>query len=215
MSSFLDSLRLWIYPNVPASRKFTAVETLGLRTAKETVAEEILDEAKDLSKIPFERADAAERRATTLQGAVAIAASFSLAAGTLVAGADKIGSHAWRIVFAAVFGLVVTAFVLAGVLALQVTSRIGYWKYPDDEGRLRERARLDVEQARVERIIDLLQTYGENDALARWKVSRATWAARVFRVALLLVLLLAGLFVGYVAATGGTAGHTTTVTTTR
>jgi hypothetical protein len=195
-----SSIFKWVYPPIPPTTKFAHVEALGLEGAVEDVAGEILDEARELSKIPFERADAAERRATTLQGAVVIAATFSLAAGTLVAGTDKVHSHVWRIVFAIVFGFVVTAFVAAGVIALQVTGKIDSWHYPDDERLFSERTKLNPANAKLARAGELLRVYGANEALASWKINLATRSARAFRIALGLLCLLAVLFIAYVAS---------------
>jgi hypothetical protein len=189
----------WIYPDVPAPTKFTAGVARELLPREPDVVAEILDEATELFRVPYERADSAERRATTLQGAVAIAATFTLAAGTLVTDADKVGSHAWRVVFAVAIAFVVLAFVIAGVVALQATSRIDAWRYPDERERFLQMKTQGVEDIRAARALALLQAYGENDQLAGWKIRRTTLAARWFRIALLLLLAFAGLFVIYVA----------------
>ena len=189
----------WIYPDVPAPTKFTTDVTRELVPLEPAGVAEILDDARELFRVPFERADAAERRATTLQGAVAIAATFTLAAGSLVTDADKVGSHGWRVAFAVAIAVVVFAFVIAGVVALQATSRIDAWSYPDEQERFLQMKTQRVEDIRTGRALALLQAYGENDQLAAWKIHRTTLAARWFRIALLLLLAFAGLFVIYVA----------------
>jgi hypothetical protein len=161
------------------------------------VAAEILEEAQELSQTAIEQGGAAERRATTLQGAVAIAATFSLAAGTLVAESDKIASQTWRVVFAVVVAAVVLAFVGAGVVALQATSKLEKWHDPDDEARFAERVGVGLAEARMNRAEELLEAYGHNKELAEWKITRASLAASWFRTALGLLLFLAGVFVTY------------------
>jgi len=168
---------------------------------KPEVARELLEDARELFKAPVDRGTIAERRATTLQGAVAIAATFTLAAGTIVAEKDKIPSHTWRVVFAVLVALVVLAFVGAGILALQATSRIEAWRDADDEAGFGTRARLDVAEARMARAHELLVAYGENEALATWKIERAHLAAVWFRSALGLLVALAAAFVVYAATT--------------
>lgn len=185
-----------IYPDVPPAIRFVDDFTLPVPT-NPAVAGEILEEAKDLFKSAIERGGAAERRATTLQGAVAIAATFSLAAGTLVAETDKVPSQAWRVLFAVVVAAVVLAFVVAGVVALQATSRIEKWHEPDDPASFAERANADLANAQINRATELLHAYGHNEALARWKIRRATLAARWFRSALGLLVVLAVVFVTY------------------
>ena len=189
--------RAWGYPPTPPATRFTC--GLNVPVPTDGVAREILEEAQELFKIPLARGEAAERRATTLQGAVAIAATFSLAAGSLLAEADKVHSQLWRVVFAVVLALIVFCFVVAGVVGLQATSKISAWQDPADERRFAERADASVAEAQMARANELLVTYGQNHALAEWKIKRATLAARWFRAALGLLLLLAVLFFCYVA----------------
>jgi uncharacterized protein (TIGR02118 family) len=183
------------YPHTPPPTRFVKF-TLPVPDNPE-VAAEILEEAQELSQTAIEQGGAAERRATTLQGAVAIAATFSLAAGTLVAESDKIASQTWRVVFAVVVAAVVLAFVGAGVVALQATSKLEKWHDPDDEARFAERVGVGLAEARMNRAEELLEAYGHNKELAEWKITRASLAASWFRTALGLLLFLAGVFVTY------------------
>jgi hypothetical protein len=90
------------------------------------------------------------------------------------------------------------AFVVAGVVALQATSRLSCWQYPDDLTRFVDLKTLSVAEARIARAVALLSAYGQNANLASWKIKRTTLAARWFRGALLLLLGFAVLFVFYV-----------------
>lgn len=188
--------RKHVYPDVPPPTRF--VRGLDVPPDYEPdVAREILEEAQELFKVPVEHGAAAERRATTLQGAVAIAATFTLAAGTLVADTSKIPSDVWRLIFAGGVAAVVVAFVGTGIVALEATSRISRWRDPNKEEGFAERAGLKLPAAQMARASELLVAYGENEALAAWKIERTSRAASWFRIALLLLVCLAFLFVAY------------------
>jgi hypothetical protein len=105
-------------------------------------------------------------------------------------------------VFAVAIAVVVLAFVIAGVAALQATSRINRWRCPDEEERLVRMASEGVAEARIARATALLRAYGENCELAGWKIHRTTLAARWFRRALLLLVGFSVLFVAYVVCAG-------------
>lgn len=110
---------------------------------------------------------------------------------------DKVPSQSWRVVFAAFVAVVVLAFAVAGVIALQATSRIDRWRDANEEQGFAVRARLNLAEAQLARANELLVAYGENEVLARWKIRRTSLAAWWFRAALLLLIALAGLFVAY------------------
>jgi hypothetical protein len=114
-----------------------------------------------------------------------------------VADKDKVPSDGWRVVFAVFVAAVVVAFVGAGIFALEATSKIKDWWDANDEGRLAKRARLDFAAAQMDRANELLVAYGENEALAAWKIERTSLAAGWFRVALALLVGLALLFIIY------------------
>src|ERR1700753_1417159 len=67
-----------------------AVRLARLQTDDPGVAREILEEARRLSDGVFVSAEGVERRATTLQGVVSIAATLAVAAGALLLDPTKI-----------------------------------------------------------------------------------------------------------------------------
>lgn len=158
-----------------------------LKTASPGVADAILAEAERVALEPFERAEGAERRATTLQGAIAIAASFGIAAGALLLDTNKIHSHEWRQAFAAISLGFVFCLVASGFRAVSAVYRVHRWSYPDSE-KIFTRAQMDPSEAKTHRAASLLRTVSRNQAIARWKVAYMRAAAWWFRLALVFLL---------------------------
>lgn len=167
-----------------------------LKTDDDNVAAALLDEAEKIASEPFERAEGAERRATTLQGAVAIAASFGIAAGAFLLDTNKIGSAGWRQLFAIVSFGFVFCLVAAGFRAVGAVYRVHEWRFPDAE-QIYERAGMTAADARTMRAAALLRTVARNHAIARWKVACMRAAAWWFRLALVFLLADALLLVLY------------------
>jgi hypothetical protein len=124
----LKPLRDYIFvpAQAPAGFAEQSLEALaaGLKTNDENVAKAILAEAEAIFQEPIDRIEGAERRATTLQGAVAIAASIAIAGAGLLLDPAKVGGQGWRVAF----GAMVLAFVLClaacAIRAVGATSRI-------------------------------------------------------------------------------------------
>jgi hypothetical protein len=134
-------------PHEELVRLLTPRKTAGKWDEERT--KEILDEAQSIFEQADERGQAAERRATTLQGAVAIAASLILAGGALLADPAKVQGDGWRIALAV--GLVAVTFclVVSGARALATTSRIHVYHAPTQTDVLR-RSGLPLPEARIE-----------------------------------------------------------------
>jgi hypothetical protein len=160
-------------------------------------SEEVLAEAQTLFDEPFERSDGIERRATTLQGAVAIAASFALAGGALLLDTGKVPSHGWRVALVIPYAITIVSLLACGLRALRATSRVLVWHYPHPEGVLRRAALPDAE-ARIGRAAELLHSAGRNQATVRYKVAQMRAAAHWFALALAALLVTAALFCAYV-----------------
>jgi hypothetical protein len=105
-----------------------------LRADEVEAAKETLDHVEEIAQGAVERAAAADRRATTIAGTVAIAASFTLTGGSLALDGNKWGDADARRWFA--IGLCVTsgAFVLSAFYALRalVATRVWHWSQPFD-----------------------------------------------------------------------------------
>lgn len=164
-------------------------------------AAELLSEAQDLYARAEERADSATTRATTLQGAVAIAASLLLAGAGLVLDQAKLQGTGWRIVFALLLFGATFSLVMSGLRALGATSTIQVWHRPTATAIVR-RAELSATEARIELAAETLVDYSFNTKIAAWKVAYLGAAAWWFRIALAALAVLALL-----VATYAVAGH--------
>jgi hypothetical protein len=174
-----------------------------IATADEPLATALLEEAQSHFDTAHDRAESAERRATTLQGAVAIAASLMFAGAALLLDSSKVRDTSWRVAFGVGLLLVITCLIMAGYRAVTATSRLYRWVFPWAEG-IYDHARLDATQVHVQRAADLLKSYGNNQAVATRKLEALRNAAIWFTRALVLIVVLAALLVAY-AAVGQTA----------
>ena len=177
-------------------------------------ATELLAEAQAIYERAEERAAGAQTRATTLQGAVAIAASLLLAGAALVLDQTELQGAGWRAAFAAMLFAVTASLVMCGVRALSATSTIHAWHRPT-AGEIVNRAKLDAPQAKAKLAAETLVDYSYNTKIAAWKVAYLGAAAWWFRVALACLLGLA-LLVGVYAVAGNSneATKTTSAITT-
>ena len=160
---------------------------------------ETLAEAQTLFDEPFARSDGIERRATTLQGAVAIAGSFALAGGALLLDTGKVPSHSWRVALVVPYAVTIVSLLACGLRALRATSRVLVWHYPHPEGVLNRVGKSD-DDARNERAAELLYCTGRNQATVRYKVAQMRAAAHWFALSLAALLVTAFLFCAYVIA---------------
>lgn len=140
---------------------------------------EVLDEANAIYAETKDRAESAERRATTLQGAAAIATSLLLSGGALLADPAKIRGDCWRVALALALVGVTFCLVMAGARALAVTSRIHVIHAPTATDILR-RSGLPAAQARIELAAETLKDAGYNTQVAAWKVAHLRAAAEWF-----------------------------------
>jgi len=150
-----------------------------------SVAQDVLELAQELFREVTERAEGAERRATTLLGAAAIAVSLTIGGAGLLL--DRHGvSGGWRVAisigyFASIASLIGTAVRAVRVLAVH------RWTRPDDEV-IFERAKGDIVEGRVLMSAQLLYAVGRNRPIARWKVAQFRASAWWFMVAIAALL---------------------------
>jgi len=155
-------------------------------------ATELLAEAQAIYERAENRAAGAQERATTLQGAVAIAASLLLAGAALVVGQTTLEGSCWRGAFAAVLFAVTASLVMCGLRALSATSTIHRWHRPT-AGEIVGRAGLGAPEAKARLAAETLVDYSYNTKIAAWKVAYLGAAAWWFRVALVFLVALAAL----------------------
>ncbi|MCW2626463.1 MAG: hypothetical protein QOF66_4888 [Mycobacterium sp.] len=126
-----------------------------------------LDQAKAVAQTAVDRAAAADRRATTIAGAVAIAASFTLSGAGVVLGKSSLPD--WAVKASAVMiALITVLFVLSAVYALRALAgrrgRTWHWETPYTLER--DRVELTDVQRLTKRSADLL-----NDFAFNWEIS--------------------------------------------
>jgi hypothetical protein len=188
-----------------------------LRTGDVDLAAEILGEAEVAYARLQDRVDSAERRATTLQSASAIAASLTLTAAGLLVDSTKLRGWLWPLLFGAAVTYITFALAMCAWRATLASSRVHHWMTPGDRDVL-ERPRQSVALARTERAAALLASIGGNQRFARYKVAmlRAStdWILRAL-VALFLLAVLAAVYgiVGPEAATTTVTGPPTSTAT--
>jgi hypothetical protein len=185
--------------------------TTGDAAAKAEQAADLLAEAESTYARAEDRAAGATSRATTLQGAVAIATSLLLAGAGLVVDQAKLQGTGWRVALAVLLVAVTVALVMTGLRALSATSTIHRWHRPTP-ANLVERSQLAPVEARVRLAAETLVDYSYNTKIAAWKVAYLGAAAWWFRIALVLLVVLAGV-VGAYAISGGPSKISTSTNT--
>ncbi|HEV2924401.1 MAG TPA: hypothetical protein VGW98_10230 [Solirubrobacteraceae bacterium] len=201
-----NARRWWwnrLFVQVPAPTDFLQDEA-ALRELLATQADrgsDVLAEAKEQSAAPFATSESVERRATTMQSAVAIAASFVLAGGGLLLNSTTIRSDDWRVALGVIYAVVITSLVFSALRALRATSRILIWHYPGYEDILHRGAKnqsaTDYELALA---AAHLHSAGRNASNARYKVAQMRAAGHWFAVALAGLLATGLLLLAYIVA---------------
>ena len=177
-------------------------------------AELALAEAEAIFAEPATRIESAERRATTLQGSVAIAASLFVGGSGLLIDPAKIHGHGWRIAIALILAAFLACLIGCALRALGATSRVFEFEEPGYE-RVYLRAHSSPEDAALLRAADLLRAYSVADQIAGMKMGLMQKSAWWFRCAMVPLGLLAGVLTAYAIADGSkvpSAPATVTVT---
>jgi len=167
-----------------------------LATEDERVAMVILEEALATHQEPLDRIDSAERRATTLLGAVAIAASVVIAGAGLMLDSSKVQGQGWRVALAALLLVFVGCLAACAMRALAVTGR-AFRFYGPGPHRIGDRAAMGEAAALVHRAAELLRSSEVANQIGRVKVGLLRSAAWWFRIAILTLVALAGLILAY------------------
>jgi hypothetical protein len=193
----------WAYEKVfvPAEVPEEFNESLADLQAKLQCADEkttplILEEAEATFAEPHARIESAERRATTLQGTVAIAASLTIGGARLVFDKTTIDDHCWRLAFAAAMATFIVCLIGCVIRAVGASSRIFAFEQPGIE-RIFDRAKLSAGEASAQRAAELLRAAGVASEVAAVKVGLLRSAVWWFRLALLVLGVIAGLIVAY------------------
>jgi len=197
MTLLPQRLRQWLRPDRRSQpirfdcRSEHLVERFGALDADR--ADQVLAEAEAAYAEATVRAGSAERRATTIQGSIAVAASLSIAGGSLLLDPSKITSCGWRWALGLTFAAIVACLTLAAWRSFLVTGPGYMWASPNFEEVLDHAALTDASAIKVTRAADLLIAYGRNDRIAADKVEFLGSAVRWLILALVLVAVLAAL----------------------
>ncbi len=193
--------REWVRPpSSPPPRYFTDTsdELLAqLGTPEAVVVEELLTEANAAYQEAGERAEGAERRATTIQGSIAIAASLTLAGGSLLLDSTGTPSHPWEIAISAGFALTVLLLAIAAWRAFLVTWPRFLWASPAVTDITWHAAMPSADAIKLQRTSDLLVAYGRNDSVARLKLVLLGQAVRWLISALVVLSIVAIMLAAY------------------
>ncbi len=141
-----------------------------LATSNEALADELLSDAERLFDEATASVDSIERRATTLQGGVAIAATVALTGGGLVLDPTKIHGDGWRTALALSLAALVLMLAMTALRALGATSRLGTFRTVSDEDIFARARMSNVADAKTSRAGYLLHAYGRNAEVAQVKV---------------------------------------------
>lgn len=167
-----------------------------LRASDASIAQDILEQAQDLFREVSDRAEGAERRATTLLGAAAIAGSLTVGGGGLLLDGPKI-SEGWRIALSLGYFATVGALIGTALRAVRVLA-VHRWTRPDDV-IIFERGKGDLAGGRVLMAAHLLHAVGRNRPIARWKVAQLRASAWWFMVAIAALLYTAAVVTSLIA----------------
>jgi hypothetical protein len=179
-----------------------------LSTDDGVTATAILDEAQSIFDETLSRIESAERRATTLQGTVAIAASLVVAGAGLMLDPSKVAGRGWRIVLVIILAGFVGSLIGCAWRALAVTGRMFEFEQPGSE-RIHLRAKEIGPHARTFRAAELLRAAGVASEIGAVKVGLLRSAAWWLRLALSILGAFVIALAIYVVTTGSSTGNLT------
>lgn len=164
----------------------------------DAVSSELLAEAQWVFAEPDDRISSVDRRAGTLQGSVAIAATVALTGGGIILDRGKVPDAGWRLAFAIGLGVLLIFLLLSGLRAASASARIFVQRAPADTSLMQRASQDDVVLYRRQRAAYLLWAYGRNSEVAAVKVEYLRKAAFWFRLALVALVVIMALLVSFV-----------------
>jgi hypothetical protein len=159
------------------------------------IADAVFEHAQEIAQTAWDRAAAADRRATTIAGTVAIAASVSLSGASLVFDEGKISDEIWQSGLALLLFAATGAFVASAVYALTALVRYREWNWSEMWDLPRETG--SASNLKRERAAFLLQNFRRNWEISDVKNRCVENALRCLIAALVLLVLLAGALFAY------------------
>jgi hypothetical protein len=174
----------------------TAALMAKMRLGNQDEARESLTFAETIAQTARDRADAADRRATTIASSVAIAASFTLSGGGLLFDVANWGGNlTLRRCFAVGLFFTTLCFVLAGIYALRAlaSKQTRTWNWINPHNMWASARKETHEQRLGLRAVRLLQDFAANWEIADLKNRTVDNALRCLVWALLGITVLAGI----------------------
>jgi hypothetical protein len=161
------------------------------------LASDLLEEATALADYRDDRIKTAETKATSLMGAVAIAASLVVAGGGLILDSSKV-ADVWRQVLIVTVLALLFSLLMCGYLSSRALLTVRTIRGPQTRQALRRAKTGDAISARVDRALDLIERSNHNRYVADFKVAQNEAAHRWYKLALGLFVVLGALLVAYV-----------------
>jgi hypothetical protein len=147
---------------------------------------EIVRLAEFLFQEPYRRAEVAERRASYLLGASAIAGSLTLAGVSLLMDRSKISSGSDRLTLAVTLGASLVCLLAAAFRSLTAI-KVLKWKTPSYHDLIPHSQR-DLRRKTLLRAANLLHSGAKNAANAKWKIAMARRATVWFMRAVFMLV---------------------------
>jgi hypothetical protein len=151
--------------------------------------DDLLHQATDDYQEQDRRADRAERRASSIQAAVATLLGLMTAGGSILisSGVSKDAAH--RLILPCFLILIVITLILTAVRALAVQATQHDWVRPNAARYVTERAGIE-DNFEVEMLATLMAAATHNSTIADWKYKELQRTAKSFRVALAAIVSL-------------------------
>ncbi len=169
-----------------------------LSTNDSLTAATVLEEAQAIFEETSNRVESTERRATTLQGTVSIAAFLLVAGAGLLLDPSRITDRSWRIALIALLATVLASLIACAWRALAVTGRMFEHEQPGPE-RIFVRAKMPGLAAQAFRAAELLRASAVANEIAAVKVGLLRASASWLRLALVMLAFFLAALVIYVA----------------
>src|SRR4051812_39740238 len=147
------------------------------------VAADYLREAEAVMSMRDDRISAAESKATTLMGTVAIAASLVVAGSGLILDANKV-TDGWREALSIVVAVLLVMLLMTGYIASRALMHVLTLRRPQVRHAWRRALLNDASAGKRALAIDLMARSGENRYVADYKLAQVRVAYRWYRLAL-------------------------------
>jgi hypothetical protein len=199
-------LQQWFHP-LPEKPKVLLLTREQIQESKERiqaaaqrdrdVASDLLQEATVLFDYRDDRIKAAETKATSLMGAVAIAASLVVAGAGLILDPKKV-ANVWRELLMVTVLVLLFCLLMCGYLSSRALLTVLATRRPQARHALRRARKGNAIDARVDRALDLIERANDNRYVADFKVVQNEAAHRWYKLALALFVALGAVLAAYV-----------------